>query len=388
MSWGCIMASGKPRPAHFVSSPIYGQTGYPANHPLAIPRIGAVEALGAALGWTGPAHPVLDSPMADRALLERVHTPAYLDALQRSEQAGRVSAEDRVIYNLGTLENPVFPGLWQRAATSVGGSVLAAQLAHQGAVAFHPAGGTHHGMPDRAHGFCYLNDPVFAILTLLDLGRARVLYVDLDAHHGDGVEAAYAADPRVMTISLHEAGRWPFTGRLDGRGQGRARNFPVPRGLNDSELDRLMDAAILPIAQDFRPDAVVVTMGADALRGDPLSGLNLSNGALWSAVERLALLAPAAVVLGGGGYNPWTLARAWAGMWARLTGQVIPDPLPAQAQAILAALDCDLVEPEDRDPAWFTRVRDALNDGQVRPEIEAIIAAHRTRMVAEEVQDG
>jgi acetoin utilization protein AcuC len=368
--------------AHLISSPIYRDAGYPANHPLAIARIGTVEALSAALGWTGPDRPVQDSPAAGRALLLRFHAPAYLDALERCSLAGRASPEDRRQFALGTLENPVFAGLWQRAATSVGGSVLAAQLAHQGGVAFHPAGGTHHGMPDRANGFCYFNDPVFAILTLLDLGRSRIVYVDLDAHHGDGVEAAFAADPRMMTISLHEAGRWPFTGKLGDRAQGRARNFPVPRGLNDSEFDRLMEAAILPLAQGFRPDAVVVTMGADALRGDPLSGLDLSNGALWSAVERLVQLAPAAVVLGGGGYNPWTLARAWAGMWARLTGQKIPDRLPAQAQAVLATLDCDLVEPEDRDAAWLTTIRDARNDGPIRPEIEAIIAAHRA---AEEV---
>jgi acetoin utilization protein AcuC len=382
------MGNGDGMRAHFISAAIYREVGYPPNHPLGIARIGAVEALCAAMGWTGPAHPVLDSPVAGRALLQRFHAPAYLDALERCSANGRASPEDRATFQLGTLENPVFAGLWQRAATSVGGSVLAAELAHRGAVAFHPAGGTHHGMPDRAHGFCYLNDPVFAILTLLDLGRARVAYVDLDAHHGDGVEAAFAADPRVRTISLHEAGRWPFTGALDASGSGRAQNFPVPRGLNDAEFGLLLEEAILPSARGFRPDAVVVTMGADALQGDPLSGLALSNGALWAAVELLVRLAPAAVVLGGGGYNPWTLARAWAGMWARLTGQAIPDMLPAQAQAVLAALDCDLVEPEDRDPAWLTTIRDARNDGPIRPEIEAIIAAHRAPRAAEEMQDG
>lgn len=371
--------------AHFISAAIYRETGYRGNHPLAIPRIGPVEALCAALGWTGPAHPVVESPVADRATLERFHAPAYLDALIRSERAGRVLAEDQRRHNLGTLENPVFPGLWQRAATSVGGSILAAELAHRDGLAYHPAGGTHHGMPDRANGFCFFNDPVFAILRLLDLGRQRVVYVDLDAHHGDGVQAAFAADPRVMTISMHEAGRWPFTGGVEDRGEGRAVNLPVPRGLNDAELGRLMAAVVLPRARGFAPDAVVVTMGADALRGDPLSGLELSNGALWAAVQALVALAPAAVVLGGGGYNPWTLARAWAGMWAVLTGQPIPDRLPPAAEAVLAPLDCDLVDEEDRDPRWFTTIRDARNDGPVRAEIEAIIAGHRQAEPALEV---
>ncbi len=164
---------------HFISARIYRQTGYPTNHPLAIDRIGAVEDLCAAMGWTGGDNPVLDSPVADMAQLQRFHAPAYLEAIQRSEALGQVSAEDRLQYNLGTLENPVFPGLWQRAATSVGGSVLAAQLADRGAIAYHPAGGTHHGMPDRASGFCYFNDPVFAILTLLDLGRGDGFFMSI-----------------------------------------------------------------------------------------------------------------------------------------------------------------------------------------------------------------
>lgn len=365
------------RPARFVSAAIYRQTGYRGNHPLAIPRIGTVEALCAALGWTGPDHPVIESPVADRATLERFHRPDYLDALERAEAAGRASDEDRRTYGLGTAENPIFPGLWQRAATSVGGSILAAEIAHAGGLAYHPAGGTHHGMPARANGFCYFNDPVFAILRLLDLGRRRVAYVDLDAHHGDGVEAAFADDPRVMTLSMHEAGRWPFTGARPDRG--RITNLPVPRGLNDTEFALLLDAAILPQVTSFDPDALVVTMGADALKGDPLSGLALSNGALWTAVERLAALGPA-VVLGGGGYNPWTLGRAWAGLWARLTRQPIPDRLPPGARAILAGLDCDLVEEEDRDPLWFSTIRDPANDGPVRPEIRALIAAQRQGM--------
>ena len=372
-------------PAHFVSSAIYRETGYRGNHPLAIARIGTVEALCAALNWTGPQHPVIESPMADRATLERFHTPAYLDAMQAAEVRGRATEEERARHNLGTLENPIFPGLWRRAATSVGGSMLAAELAHRDGLAFHPAGGTHHGMADRANGFCFFNDPVFAILRLLDLGRRRVVYVDFDAHHGDGVEFAFAADPRVMTISTHEAGRWPFTGTLTDRAQGRARNLPLPRATNDSEFARVVEGAVLPLTKGFQPDAVVITMGADALAGDPLSSLALSNAALWRAVEQVAQLAPAAVVLGGGGYNPWTLGRAWAGMWARLTRQPIPETLPPAAQAVLSALDCDLVEEEDRDPLWLTTLRDAPRPGPIRPEIEAIIAAHRDTVAAEEV---
>ncbi|WP_343079099.1 acetoin utilization protein AcuC [Ostreiculturibacter nitratireducens] len=364
--------------AHFISSPIYGAVGYPGNHPLSIQRIGTVEKLCALLGWTGNHAPVLRSPVADDALLSRFHAPEYISALRDSEGARSVTEAARERHNIGTLENPVFPGLFNRAATSVGGSYLAGELAAKGALAYHPAGGTHHGLRDRANGFCFFNDPVFAILALLDAGLERVLYADLDAHHGDGVEVAFADDPRVMTISVHEEDRWPFTGLVSDRAGGNARNLPVPREMNDTEFDLLMAEAVLPAAQGFSPQAVVVTTGADALKGDPLSSLALSNTCLWDAVEALVALAPRAVVLGGGGYNPWTLARAWSGLWARLSGQSIPDELPAEARDLLKTLECDLVDDEDeQDPAWFTTIADRRNDGPIRERFRDIARAVR-----------
>jgi acetoin utilization protein AcuC len=270
------------------------------------------------------------------------------------------------------MENPIFPGLFERAATSVGGSIRAAELALEGRIAYHPAGGTHHGRPDRAAGFCYFNDPVFAILALLKGGVERVLYVDLDAHHGDGVQDAFQDDARVWTISIHEQGRWPRTGALADVGGGRSCNLPVPRGFNDAELALLLDGVLLPLANDVAPQAVVLTCGADALAGDPLSAMALTNIALWSAVERLAALAPAAVVLGGGGYNPWTVTRYWAGLWGRLSGRKIPASLSAEARAILAWLRSDLVDDEDVREAWLTTLADAPNEARARDEVRVL----------------
>lgn len=359
----------------FVSSPIYRETGYRGNHPLAIQRIGSVLTLCEQLGWLAPGG-YLDSPIATRTQLLRFHTPDYLDALIAAEARGGASAAERDRYRLGTMENPIFPGLNRRAATSVGGSILAAERAAEGRVVYHPSGGTHHGMRDRASGFCYFNDPVFAILTLLDQGFERVLYVDLDAHHGDGVEAAFAGDPRVFLISVHEADRWPFTGGLDDRAGGNARNLPVPKRLNDTEMDYLMAEAVLPLARRFAPEALVVTCGADPLLGDPLSSLELSNTCLWDSVMALVGLVPAAVVLGGGGYNPWTVARCWAGLWARIAGLAIPDSLPPEAVAYLRSLSSDLVDDEDdMRPWWFATLADPRNDGPLRPEIVAIARA-------------
>ena len=359
-------------PALFVSHEIYRRTGYGGNHPLAIARVGPVMDLCEALGWLDEAS-YRASPRASDEELLWFHTADYLRAVKEASASGAVDAQRRARYGLGTMENPVFPGLFERAATSVGGSLLAAELALEGRVAYHPAGGTHHGKPERASGFCYFNDPVFAILRLLRGGVRRLLYVDLDAHHGDGVQAAFAAEPRVWTVSIHEQGRWPHSGDADDTGEGRACNLPVPPGFNDSELEALMDGAVLPLARRIAPEAVVLTCGADALAGDPLSKMQLSNVALWRAVQRLAALAPAAVVLGGGGYNPWTVARYWTGLWACLSHREIPALLPPRAQAILESLACDLVEEDDMRPEWTTTLADAPNPGPVRREIETLL---------------
>jgi acetoin utilization protein AcuC len=359
----------------FISSEIYRATGYRGNHPLAIARVGPVMSLCEMLGWFTKDAPYLQSPQASLETITRFHTPEYVAASREAEVASRVSPEAREAYNIGTMENPVFQGLYERASTSVGGSILAAEAALERGVAFHPAGGTHHGLPNRANGFCFFNDPVFSILTLLDHGKTRVLYIDLDAHHGDGVEAAFADDPRVMTISMHEENRWPFTGRLGDVAAGRARNIPVPRKLNDSEFDRLIDGAILPMARNFAPDAMVLTCGADPLRGDPLSSLDLSNTALIDGILRLVPLSPATVVLGGGGYNPWTVARFWTALWGRLAGFEVPKALPAAARELFETFDCDLVDDDEHEPYWFDTLLDPRNDGPVREEIVQLVEA-------------
>jgi acetoin utilization protein AcuC len=329
--------------------------------------------LCATLGWFAPGQ----FRMSPRATIEELgtfHDRDYLEALRAADAAGRVAVDVRERYAIGTSENPLFAGVFTRAATAVGGSLLAADLALEGVVSFHPAGGTHHGRPARASGFCFCNDPVFALRRLIERGLTRILYVDLDAHHGDGVQDAMCVESRVHTLSIHEAGRWPYTGAADDVGGGRARNYPVPAGCNDSELEFLMEAAVLPCAERLRPEAVVITCGTDALAGDPLSGLMLSNGALWRAVEQLVAAVPAAVVLGGGGYNPWTLARCWTGLWARLSGREIPSQLPPAARAILESLSCDLLDDEDLEPQWLTTLEDAPRPGPVRTAVRNLVA--------------
>lgn len=356
----------------FVGHEIYRQAAYGSNHPLAIARVKSVMDLCRALGWFAD-EGFRVSPRATDAELMWFHSPDYVSALRRAAETGRVDVETRHRYAIGTMENPLFPGLFERAATSVGGSIRAGELALEGRIAFHPAGGTHHGRPDRASGFCYFNDPVFAILALLRNGVERVLYVDLDAHHGDGVQDAFDKDPRVRTISIHERGRWPHTGDVSDTGRGRACNLSVPARLNDTELGVLLDRVVLPLGRRAAPLAVVITCGADALDGDPLSSMALSNISLWSTVERLAALAPAVVVLGGGGYNPWTVARYWTGLWGRLSGRDVPPTLPREAREILLRLRCDLIDEEDVRAAWLTTLADQPHHGAVRDEIGILV---------------
>jgi acetoin utilization protein AcuC len=364
-------------PALFVASDFCRRPGFGRQHPLSIPRVSAVLDLCAALGWLDD-RCLRTSRAATPAELTSFHDSAYVEALRASDAAGRVEPAVRERHGFGSFENPLFPGVFERAATAVGGSILAADLALEGRVAFHPAGGTHHGRRNRASGFCFFNDPVFAINRLLGAGVARVQYVDLDAHHGDGVQEAFQDEPRVRVVSIHEQGRWPYSGATDDVGHGYACNLPVPAGFNDSELEFLLDEVVLPGADAFRPGAVVVTCGTDALAGDPLSGMALSNVALWDAVERVIGDAGPAVVLGGGGYNPWTLARCWSGLWGRLSGREIPMELPAAARSVLRSLECDLVEDEDIEASWLTTLADAPRSGAVRAEVKSLASQGRT----------
>ena len=361
-----------------VTHEIFRRPAFGRHHPLATRRQAAVQDLIEVLGWRDPALTRVPALPA-RAVIELFHVPDYLDALEQADAEGRATTEMRERYNLGTMECPVFSGFWDRARATVGGSMLAAELVLTGGVAFHPTGGTHHGRPDRASGFCYLNDPIFAVMRLLDAGLTRVLHVDLDAHHGDGVEAAFADDPRVSLVSLHEDGRWPGTGRPEDTHGGRVLNVPVPRGINDSEYALVLERLVHPFVRRAEPEALVILLGADGLAGDPLSGMQLSNDVLWRACGTLAAMSPRAVVLGGGGYNPWTTARLWTGMWGLLAGHDISADLTPAARAVLASLECDLVDDEDRDPAWLTTLIDAPNAGPIRPEVAALIEQHPLR---------
>ncbi|MGP3695936.1 acetoin utilization protein AcuC [Rhodobacter sp. NSM] len=342
------------------------------RHPLRVPRVSTVMDLGRALGWL-PADRYRTSPRAKPAALELWHAPAYVAALQAAE-AGLASPPTLARHGLGTISNPVFPEMFRRPATGAGGVMLAAELLRGGGCIHVPGGGTHHGMPDRANGFCYLNDPVLGMLVLRRIGLRRIAYVDIDAHHPDGVEHAFAGDLEALLISVHEEARWPFTGTIDADGGGNCFNLPVPRGFNDTEMRAVLEGLILPRLAAFRPEALVLQCGADALEEDPLSRLALSNNAYFEVVAALRPMAPRVLVLGGGGYNPWSVGRCWTGIWSVLAGHEIPDRLPEPARAVLAALDWGGGGRPPPEPRLVETLRDPAREGPVRPEIRERLA--------------
>jgi acetoin utilization protein AcuC len=327
--------------------------------------------LSRALGWLPDAQ-FITSPRAKPAALTAFHTTCYIAALMAAEASQQVTPQVRARHHLGTTANPVYPEMFRRPATAAGASILAGELLASGGQIFSPGGGTHHGMPDRANGFCFLNDPVLAILSLRHHGAPRVAYVDIDAHHPDGVEHRFADDPDTLLVSVHEDNRWPRTGALTDCGQGQVWNLPVPRGFHDDDMARVLDRVILPAVTAFRPDAIVLQSGADGLLEDPQAKLALSNNSHVAVLRALRPLAPRLLVLGGGGYNPWSVGRCWTRLWAELVGAEVPDRLPPVAEAVLRGLRYQNrtrdIPPEE---PWVTTLKDPHRGGPVSDGLQA-----------------
>jgi acetoin utilization protein AcuC len=368
---GVRLPAAFPRRPVMIGSEIYRRSRYGVKHPLSIQRVTPVMDLARALGLLSD-DLFIDSPMASPEELSRFHAPDYIAAVVAAERDGRVSDEVKEKYNIGRSGNPVFPEIFSRPATAAGASLLAGRtLASVERGVIHSlAGGTHHGRRDMAFGFCFFNDPVLGILAMLDGGLKRIAYVDLDAHHGDGVQDAFHHEDRVLTVSIHEYDRWPRTGPAGDRAGGMARNFPAPKGLNDTELRHLVEEGVVPVVEAFAPEAIVIQSGCDALADDPQSKLDLSNNALWEAVSRLTTLAPRVLVVGGGGYNPWAVARCWTGIWALINGHDPRDiAIDPAGESILRELFWNHSRGRNPPEHWFTTLADRPNEGAVRSEV-------------------
>ena len=322
-----------------IHSDAWTRFDYGPEHPLRMERLGLTWWLMQAYGLTTLPNAVVRAPEpAAEPELAIYHDAEYLEMLKacNSGRAPQLAAR----FGLGPGDNPVFPGLWDAARLCAAGSLLAADLVAYGRAdrAFHFAGGLHHAMPARASGFCYVNDAVLAILRLRARGM-RVLYIDIDAHHGDGVQHAFYGDPNVLTISTHERGDYlfPGTGFVEetgsGAGAGYAVNLPLEPFTDTSVYQPAFEQIVPPLFSAFRPDAVVAQLGIDSHRTDPLTHLALDVQGFAQAVKRITELSPKLVCLGGGGYDLPNVARAWTAAWAVLNGVELPSALPASFAA-------------------------------------------------------
>lgn len=270
-----------------------------------------------------------------------VHTERYVRAVA---DAGHGVPGDWGRFGFGPGDNPIFERMHEASARVVGATLVGAEAVWSGRAdhAFNPAGGLHHAMPERASGFCVYDDPAVAIAWLLARGAHRIAYVDVDVHHGDGPQAIFYDDPRVLTISLHQDGRtlFPGTGFVQENGDGRAAgtkvNVPLPPGTADEAWLAAFEAVVPPLVESWAPDVLVTQLGCDSHRSDPLASLALSTSAYRTAAVALHGLAHRAaggrwLATGGGGYQ-WArvVPRAWTIYFAEMCGQEIPDRIPPE----------------------------------------------------------
>lgn len=320
--------------AVFFYTPKYGEFDYGPSHPMKIGRLKLTHNLADAYGlFEAPHVRLADVTAASEDDLLRFHTKEYLEALRVADDGNPEPHLWR--FGLGTSDNPIFPGLYTFSALLTGASLQAARLlaSDETPCAFNIAGGLHHAASNRASGFCYIDDAAVAISHLINHGL-RVAYVDIDAHHGDGVQFAFYDTDQVLTVSIHETGLtlFPGTGFPEeigtGKGEGYSVNIPLAPETDDEIFTWAFEETVPPVLEAFGPDIVVTQLGIDAHRSDPLSNLRLTMGGFLRAVTLLKQAAPRWLALGGGGYALSNVPRAWTAVWALMTGVEIPPELP------------------------------------------------------------
>jgi acetoin utilization protein AcuC len=312
------------------------------NHPMRPIRLQYTYALLRGYGAFEDPRGIVVKPRA--ATLEELatfHEEFYLEIVSKLSAGEQVAGAELFGFS-ERGDNPIYAGMYEAALLSTGASVRGAELVADGtvSVAFAPAGGLHHAAADHASGFCIFNDPVIAINALRKRGK-RVVYIDIDAHHGDGVQAAFYGDNDVMTISLHESGRWlfPGTGDVDeigtGDGIGYSVNVPLFPYTPDDVYLEAFDAVVPPLVEAFAPDVIATQLGVDTYVHDPLTHLALTTHGYMAAVQRLGAMGYPWLAFGGGGYDLDAVARCWTLAYGLMLGREWPDELPEGSEGFL-----------------------------------------------------
>ncbi len=289
----------------------------------------------------------------DEQLLYLFHERTYIDLLKKAD--GGLFEPEMLGVGLGTSENPVFKGMLSLALAIAGGTHQGAMMLADGEArcVFDPVSGLHHAGKGQASGFCYVNDIAIAINALLPK-RLRIAYIDIDVHHGDGVQNAFYDTDRVLTISLHESGEtlFPGTGFETeigvGPGKGFNVNIPFRAGTDDEVYLSTFDAIVPPLVKHFRPDIVFAQIGGDTHRIDHLAHLNLSNNGYKQVVARINELSPRIMAMGGGGYNVYKTAALWALAWSALVGSDPEDKFAGLVGGMMYGPEVDAGTLDDR----------------------------------------
>ncbi len=322
------------RRAVFLYSPGLWQYGHGPQHPMKPERLKRTyELLDYAGAFRADNVEVVEPRHASEEELALFHDREYIEITRRLSDGEQGLPAGR--YGFGPGDNPVFLGMYESESLKVGSSLQGAQLLHAGEcdVAFSFSGGLHHGGPNFASGFCVFNDCVVAIQWLVDEGY-RVAYVDIDVHHGDGVQDAFYDTDRVLTISLHQDGRtlFPGTGFTDeigtGEGAGYSVNVPLPPLTYDEAYLRAFREIVPPVLERFQPDVLVTQFGTDTHYTDPLASLALTTSGQQTLYHSLSEVAPKWLALGGGGYAIDVVPRSWALAFEVMSEQKLPKSLP------------------------------------------------------------
>jgi acetoin utilization protein AcuC len=318
----------------FIYTDAYFDYDYGLMHPLKIIRLKLAYELIKAYGLLSlsSVQSIL-TQKADEEDLALFHSREYLQVLKQASEGCGDQRVDQ--YGLGPGDNPIFKGLYDWSLWVVGATLQAIDFVEggEGAIAFSIAGGLHHAQRSRASGFCYINDPVIGILRLLPKGK-KVVYLDIDAHHGDGVQWAFYGTNQVLTISLHETGYSLFPGTGfeneigEGAGEGYSVNLPFLPFTDDETYLWAFEEIVPPLIHAFQPDLVVTQLGVDTFYNDPLTRLNLSIHGFEKVIRRIKEIAPRWVALGGGGYDISNVARAWTLAWAVMNDIELKEDLP------------------------------------------------------------
>jgi len=299
---------------------------YPPEHPFNTVRAKRVLDVIQSMGLlSGPGRIIVAPEPAERVVLKKFHTARYLHALKAASR-GKWDVE-ALSMGIGSQDCPVFKGLYEYATLAAGATLLGADLLVKGKadIAFNPSGGYHHAGPEKAAGFCYINDVALACIVLAEQMK-KVLYLDIDVHNGDGVAEFFYERNDVMTISLHQNPKtlFPGTGFVDeigkGLGEGYCVNVPLPVGTYDQMYMKAFKSIVLPLIGAYDPDVIVFELGADALAGDPLGNLQLTNNVYADVINHLMSFKKPILATGGGGYHIGNTVRAWALAWSLFAG--------------------------------------------------------------------